>query len=222
MPTALIIGASRGLGRALVEEHLRRGWDVVATVRRADALADIDSPSLQVEIVDVTDWAGVDALRQRLAGRSFDLLFVNAGVSGPSTVPIGDADADAFTELMLTNVLAPLRLIDRFADLVAPQGTVAAMSSILGSIGENGHGTWEAYRTSKAALNMGLVSIWRRRADTRTYLLLHPGWVQTEMGGPGAMLTVEQSIPPLVDVLEQRAGRGGIAYVDYQGRDIAW
>ncbi len=83
MPHALIVGASRGLGRAIVEELLRRDWHVTGTVRRAEALADIVDDRLAVEVVDTTDWAGVDALRTRLSDDPFDLLFVNAAITGP-------------------------------------------------------------------------------------------------------------------------------------------
>jgi NAD(P)-dependent dehydrogenase (short-subunit alcohol dehydrogenase family) len=194
MPTALIFGASRGLGRALAEEHLKRGWQVIATVRDGKALADIGSDALTVEIVDTTDWPAVDALRDRLAGRSLDLLF-SAAIIGPSTEPIGEVQPDAFAQMMLVNVLAPLRIADRYADLVEPDGTVAVMSSGLGSITLNTSGGYEAYRTSKAALDMGLRSIAARRHDQRTWLAVDPGWVQTDMGGPSAKLTIDQSIP---------------------------
>ena len=222
MPTALIVGASRGLGRALVEEHLKRGWDVIATVRQADALADITGSALGVETLDTTDWAGVDALRNKLTDHALDLLFVNAAITGPSTVPIGEADPDQFAEMMLVNVLAPLRIVDRFADLVQAAGTVAVMSSGLGSIAGNQTGGWEAYRTSKAALDQGLRSIAARRADQRTYLACDPGWVRTDMGGADATLSIEQSIPNLVSMLEARRGSGGSALVTYQNRELPW
>lgn len=222
MPGALIVGASRGLGRALVEEHLKRGWEVIATVRQADALAGLAADALTVETLDLTDWAGVDALRDRLAGRRLDLLFVVAGVMGPSAVPIGEVDADAFVQLMLVNVLGPLRLADRFADLTAETGTVAVMSSGLGSIAGNTTGGYEAYRTSKAALDQGLRSIAARRGDRRTYLACDPGWVRTDMGGPQAPLTIEQSIPRLADALAARAGQSGSAFVTYQNKVLPW
>jgi NAD(P)-dependent dehydrogenase (short-subunit alcohol dehydrogenase family) len=222
MPTALIVGASRGLGRAIVEEHLRRGWDVIATVRKAGALAGIDPTHLDERVVDTTDWAGVDALHGALHGRALDLLFVSAAITGPSVVPIGEVEPDAFAEMMLVNVLAPLRIADRFADLVTPQGTIAVMSSSLGSIAENRSGQWEAYRTSKAALNMGLASIAARRNDGRTYLAVDPGWVRTDMGGPGATLSIEESIPNLVTMLERRAGNGGLGFVTYRDTDLPW
>ena len=222
MPVALIIGASRGLGRAMTEEYLDRGWDVIGTVLETDGLADLKHDRLTVERVDTTDWPGVDALRQKLGDRPLDLLMMNAGIKGPSEVPIGDADPDAFVRLMLVNVLAPLRLVERFADLVKPEGSVAVMSSGMGSITRNTYATWEAYRTSKAALNMGMKSIAARRADDRTYILANPGWTRTAMGGDDAPLSIEEVIPKLIDVIERRAGKGGLHYVDYKDEEIPW
>ena len=222
MPTAVIFGASRGLGRALAEEHLKRGWQVIATVRDGKALADITSDALTVETVDTTDWPAVDALHDRLAGRSLDLLFVSAAIIGPSSEPIGEVQPDAFAQMMLVNVLAPLRIADRYADLVEPEGTVAVMSSGLGSITLNTSGGYEAYRTSKAALDMGLRSIAARRRDQRTWLAVDPGWVQTDMGGPNATLTIDQSIPSLVDMLESRRRSKGVAFVNYANQEHPW
>lgn len=220
MPTALIIGASRGLGRALVDEHLERGWQVIATVRDASALSASDM--LRVETLDTTDGPGIDALKARLAGTALDLLFVSAGVMGPAAAPIGEVSPEDYTQIMLTNALGPLRIADRFADLTTETGTVAVMSSSLGSIGLNTSGGYEAYRTSKAALDMGLASIAARRADARTYLAVDPGWVQTDMGGPQATLTIDQSIPRMADMLEARRGTGGIAFVNYENKDLPW
>ena len=222
MPDALIFGASRGLGRALAEEHLKRGWRVIATVRDEKALDDVVSDALSVETIDTTDWTAIDALRDRLVARPLDLLFVNAAISGPSTMPMGEVDADAFAEMMRVNVLAPLRIADRFADVVKPEGMVAVMSSSLGSVTLNDSGGWETYRTSKAALNMGLRSIAARRRDGRTWLAVDPGWVQTDMGGPEATLTIEQSIPSLTDMLEKRRRAGGVAFVNYANEEHRW
>ena len=104
---------------------------------------DLASAALTVETIDTTDWATVDALHDRLGDRQLDLLFVNAAIAGPSTIPIGDVTADALAEIMLVNVLAPLRIVDRYVDLVEPDGTVAVMSSSLGSIALNDSGGWE-------------------------------------------------------------------------------
>lgn len=222
MPTALIFGTSRGLGRALASEHLARGWDVIATVRDGQALADLARPALTVEVVDTTDWDGIDRLRDRLDGTTLDLLFVNAGIIGPVETPIGEVDADTYCHLMLVNALAPLRIVDRYLDLVAADGIVAVMSSGLGSVALNTTGGYEAYRTSKAALDQGFRSLHARRKDRRTWLAVDPGWVQTDLGGPNAYLTVAQSIPPLTDMLEARKGTGGIAFVTYANEELPW
>lgn len=222
MPTAIFFGASRGLGRALVEEHLKRGWQVIATVRDAAALDDLACDALSVEVLDIADWAAVDAYRARLADASIDLLFVNAAILGSRTTPIGDVTPEDYTQLMLVNVLAPLRIADRYADAVSATGTIAVMSSGLGSVTLNDNGRYEAYRTSKAALNMGFRSLFARKQDRRTWLATDPGWVQTDLGGPDAALTIDQSIPPLTDVLEQRQGSGGVAFVRYTGEENPW
>jgi NAD(P)-dependent dehydrogenase (short-subunit alcohol dehydrogenase family) len=223
MPTALIIGASRGLGRALAEEHLKRGWGVIATVRNPASLADIAQDRLQVEVLETTDWAAVDALKAKLAGQKLDLLFVNAAISPEETaLPVGDISQDLFEEVMLINVLAPLKIADRLADLTAEDGTIAIMSSRLASIELNVEGYGEAYRISKAAMNMGLKGIAVRRADKRTYMATDPGWVQTDMGGPDAPLTIQESIPGLANVLASHRGKGGIHFVNYAGEKWPW
>jgi NAD(P)-dependent dehydrogenase (short-subunit alcohol dehydrogenase family) len=227
MATALIVGASRGLGRALAEEHLKRGWTVIATVRDPSALADLAAShpgKLQVELLDTIDWAGVDALRERLSGRVLDLLFVNAGIlGGPRDAPIGEVSGETFAELMLVNALAPLRLLDRFIALTPEDGVAAVMTSGLASVANNTSGGYEAYRMSKAALNTGLRSLAVRHASgARAFLAVAPGWVRTDMGGDNAPLSIEQSIPSLTDMLERRRGAGGVAFVDYQDVEMAW
>ena len=218
--TILIVGASRGLGLAMAQEYARRGWAVIGTVRDAGREA-LGAVGAEVETLDTTDEAAVDALATRLAGRTIDLLFVNAGISIAQEKPLGEVSEADFGRIMLVNAYAPIRAVDRLIHLVAPTGTVAVMSSGLGSIARS-NGSWEIYRMSKAALNMGLKTLSVRMADARTYLCVTPGWVKTDMGGPGAMLEIEQSIPHLVDMTETRAGSGGIAFVNYDNEEFPW
>ena len=226
MPTALIVGASRGIGRALAEEHLHRGWQVIATVRKPAALADLQAASgsaLEVEVVDMIDWAGVDGLRKRLGGRSLDLLLVNAGIAGKQESRLSKITPEGFTEVMLVNALGPLRIADGFLDLVTRDGIVAVVSSGLGSIADNDSGSYEPYRMSKAALDMGLRSIAARDgARRRTFLAICPGWVSSDMGGPSAPVTPQQSVRGISDMLAARQGSGGIAFVDYQNNALPW
>ena len=225
---ALIIGASRGLGYALAAEYLARDWQVTATVRgaRRTGLHDLARSSggrLAVESVDITVPEQVAALRERLAQVTFDLLFVNAGVTNGPGETVADVSTDTFVRLMVTNALSPMRVVETLQDLIAPHGTIAVMSSGQGSIASNTKGGFEVYRASKSALNQLMRSFAARHAGgPRTLLLIAPGWVQTDLGGPAAPLTIGQSIPGVVDTVEVQAGKGGLQYLDYQGQTVRW
>lgn len=226
--TALIVGASRGLGFALAKEYLARGWQVIATVRSKPS-ADMQQAQanaqgrLTIEHVDINDAAQVEALHVRLHTRHLDLLFVSAGIESNPEVPIGQVNTEVFTKVMINNALSPMRFIDAFHDLVQPNGTIVAMSSGLGSVANNTDGGWEVYRASKASLNTLMRSYAARQFDDpRTYLLMDPGWVRTDMSGPEAPLGVEDSIPRVVDVLEANAGKGGVRFLNYRGQTVAW
>jgi NAD(P)-dependent dehydrogenase (short-subunit alcohol dehydrogenase family) len=222
------MGASRGLGFALAEEYLKRGWQVVATERvrstsRLSSLLPAYDGRLEIETVDIDLPDQVAALRARLASRAFDLLFVNAGVKNDDRETIADVSTEEFVRVMVTNALSPLRVIETFQDLVPPSGTIGIMSSGQGSITNNENGNHEVYRGSKAALNMFMRSFAARHAgDPRTLLLIAPGWVRTDMGGTQARLSIEESIPNLANTIEAQAGRAGLQYLDYLGRTVPW
>lgn len=226
--TVLIIGASRGLGWGLARAYLQRGWHVVATVRPGST----DTPlhalrehhaRLETDTVDVTDQAQVAALAERCAGRTFDLLFVNAGVSNDPKERVGDVSSEEFMRVMLTNALAPLRIVETMANLVREGGSVAVMSSELGSVAGNTAGGWEVYRASKAALNTLMRSfVARRGADTRSYFVVAPGWTRTAMGGSEAPLDIDTSTAGVVATLERRSGCGGLSFVNYKDEILPW
>lgn len=226
--SVLLIGASRGLGYALAAEYLRRRCHVVATVRRGattklhERLGTANG-QLEIETVDVNFPDQIVALHTRLIARTFDLLFVNAGVKNDDRETIADVSTDEFVRVMVTNALSPMRVVESFQDLVAPAGTIGVMSSGQGSVANNESGGYEVYRASKAALNISMRSFAARHSgDPRTLLLLAPGWVRTDMGGPNARLSIEESIPNLVDVIDQQEGKGGLQYLDYLGRTVPW
>ena len=223
----LLIGASRGLGFAIASEYLKRGWRVVATeLNHSPALNELSASAagrLEIEHVDVTSPHQVRALRARLEGRRFDLLFHNAGVAHPERETVAEVSTFDFERVMVTNTLSPMRVLETFQDLVVESGTLGVMSSGQGSVSNNEKGGWEVYRASKAALNSLMRSFKARRAsDPRTMLLMAPGWVRTEMGGPNAKLSIEESIPKLVAVMEAQAGIGGLHYLDYEGNVVPW
>ncbi|PJZ04009.1 3-oxoacyl-ACP reductase [Pantoea rodasii] len=223
----LLIGASRGLGFALAENMLQRGYQVVATGRahstdKLTQLATRYPQQLTVETVDITEPEQVSALYQRLADTQFDMLFVNAGVKNDDRETIADVSTEEFTRVMVTNALSPLRVIETFKDRVSATGTIAVMSSGQGSLTNNTNGHYEVYRGSKAALNMFMRSFAARHADARTLLLMAPGWVRTDMGGSAARLTIDESIPNLLNTMEAYDGRSGLHYLDYLGRVVPW
>ena len=161
-------------------------------------------------------------LRLRLHTKRFDLLFVNAGVKNDDRETIGDVSTDEFVRVMVTNALSPMRFVESFQSLVSDRGTIAVMSSGQGSITNNERGGYEVYRASKAALNSLMRSFAARQQAARTLLLMAPGWVRTELGGAGAKLTIDESIPRLVETVAAQEGRAGLQYLDYLGRTVPW
>jgi NAD(P)-dependent dehydrogenase (short-subunit alcohol dehydrogenase family) len=225
---ALIIGASRGLGYALAQEYLNRGWHVVATVRglnqtKLHTLLNSADGRLEIETVDITLPDQIASLYERLVSRRFDLLFVNAGVTNQPEGTVGEVSTEEFVRVMITNALSPIRVIETLQDLVPSTGAIAVMSSGQGSVANNETGGHEVYRGSKAALNTFMRSFAARHTDDpRTLVLMAPGWVQTEMGGPEARLSIEESIPNVVTTLDAQTGKPGLQYLDYLGRTVPW
>ncbi len=225
---ALIVGASRGLGLGLTARLAERGWQVTATSRHSggdlEAFASKSGGAVIVETVDINDADSVTALHDRLSDTTFDLVFVNAGITHDRWETVGDVSTETFDRLMVTNALSPMRFVEKFTDLVLPTGTIGVMSSGQGSITNNTRVTgWEIYRASKSALNQLMRSFAARNSDDpRTLLLMAPGWVQTDLGGSDAALTVEESTRGVADVLEAQAGAGGLQFLDYRGQTVPW
>jgi NAD(P)-dependent dehydrogenase (short-subunit alcohol dehydrogenase family) len=225
----IVIGASRGLGAAIVETYVGRGARVVGTVQTDEPsplhdFAHRDGGAIEIEQVDITESGQIAALRERLAGRTFDLLFVVAGISLAAQDAVGAAiDRLDFQRMMDTNVLGVMRTVEQLQDLVDRAGTIAVMSSGQGSVSDNTTGGFEVYRATKSALNQMFRSYAARHAgEQRTLLLMAPGWVKTSLGGPNAKLEISDSIPPLVDTVDAQHGVPGLQYLDRQGKTVPW
>ena len=208
----LIVGASRGIGLGLAQEFKARGWEVTGTERsKSDDLHALDG--VNVVTLDVTDPSTFD-----IEGE-FDAVIVNAGITGAEHQSSEKATADEVAKVMMTNAFGPAHLGKTLLPKIRDGGSLSFMSSLMGSI-EDSSGGYELYRTSKTAQNMLAKGIAEQDAADRdiAVLSLHPGWVQTDMGGPNAKITVEESAKGLADVVEN--AQPGYAYVDYTGKAL--
>ena len=229
--TALILGASRGIGLETVKQYRADGWRVIATVRSQEAAQELQALGAETHVLDLTDANAVGGLAWKLDGEALDVAIYVAGIYGPRTqgaTPVSQADFDA---VMHTNVWAPMGVLPAVLPMVEAGhhgaggadeagGVLAVISSRMGSIGDmEGNGGW-LYRASKAAVNAVLrgVSIDAQKA---TCLTFHPGWVQTDMGGAHATFTVEQSVQGLIRTLAgvTAADRGRMLRHDGQRMD---
>jgi NAD(P)-dependent dehydrogenase (short-subunit alcohol dehydrogenase family) len=178
---------------------------------------------LEIETVDVLKAETIAGLRQGLAARRFDVLFVNAGVENGPGERIAAVSTEEFNRVMGTNALGPMRTVEALEGVVSPTGVIGVMSSGLGSIAGNENGGYEVYRASKAALNMLMRSFAARHSgDPRGFVIISPGWVRTDMGGPSAPLGIDDSIPGVVDAIASQAGKSGLRFLDYSGRVVPW
>jgi NAD(P)-dependent dehydrogenase (short-subunit alcohol dehydrogenase family) len=228
-PSILLVGASRGLGYGMAEEFSKRGWNVVGTVRgdtrtRLHDLADASRDRVAVESVDIDEADQLVQLRDRLSGRRFDILFVNAGTANRNqNETIAEVSTKEFVRVMVTNALSPMRAIESLQSLVDENGLIGIMSSGQGSVANNEKGGHEVYRGSKAALNTYMRSYAARHAEgTRALLLMAPGWIRTELGGPDAPFTMEEAIPAIVNVVVATQGKPGLQYLDRHGKTVPW
>ena len=214
----------------MAAEFLKKDWSVIGTVRDGNSrtqlhdLAEQHKDRVEIEILDINEQQQIAALRERLSHRRFEILFVNAGTTTKEEhVKIGDVTTEEFVRVMITNALSPMRVVEALQDLVHETGMIGVMSSGQGSVANNLTGMREVYRGSKAALNQFMRSFAARESSAkRAMVLMAPGWVRTELGGPGARLSIEESVPSLVEVLLAKRGRPGLEYLDYLGRTVPW
>jgi len=226
---ALVVGATRGIGLGVVKEFLGRGWKVIATARQPAQAGELMSlaasqPDLViVPKLDMNDPAELDGFVNTLEDQVLDVALINAGISGPDHRSASIVTAEEIGSLMFTNAIAPVRLARKLADHMQPgSGLVAFTSSVMGSVSLNSGGH-ELYRASKAALNSlarGLDN--ELRARSITVLSLHPGWVRTDMAGPNAPLSVEDSACGLATVMVREQGTLKHRFLDYMGKELAW
>lgn len=229
--TILVTGSNRGIGLALAREFAGHGWQVIACCRKPEKADELQQAAaeaegrIRLERLDVADPEQIVALAVRLRDETIDILFNNAGVTGPDRQDFGQFDESAWVEAFRVNTLAPLRMAEAFVDQVAKsrRRILATMGSIMGSIGENAEGGSYVYRTTKAAVNMVTKNLAiDLQAKGIIAVVFHPGWVHTEMGGAAAPLSPAASAAGLYRVLTTLDRDDSGKFLDYRGRERSW
>jgi NAD(P)-dependent dehydrogenase (short-subunit alcohol dehydrogenase family) len=222
MATALILGASRGIGREMVRQYLADGWRTIATARTQEQCAALAAMGAQALLLDVADAQSIAGLGWNLDDEQLDVAFLVAGLYGPQHD--GFPTEAEFDAVMHTNVLAAMRLLPLVGPMVAAKrGKLAVLSSRMGSIGSRTAAGASLYRASKAALNSVLMDASLEFGPRgATCVAFHPGWVQTDMGGAGADLRVEQSVAGLRATLAGLGHADNGKFFNYDGTPIPW
>ena len=216
MPKILITGANRGIGLEFARQYSLDGWDVIATARQTSP--ELDGLGVRVETLDLSDADAVAALE--VAG-PLDLFIANAGTNHPRETE-GAENARDWQMMMMVNAIAPYQLGHALLPKMADSGKMIAISSGMGSIGDNGGG-WIPYRTSKAALNMAW-SCLSIEAKPRgiACVLFSPGWVQTRMGGSGAEITAEESVSDMRSLIDALTIADTGRFLRRNGSELPW
>lgn len=203
MAVVLVIGASRGIGRGLVQACVARGDRVIATVRKAQDVDSLRSEGAEVLVVDVANPASVSGLAWQLDGEELDQAWYVAGVWEGATAA-SPPTQQQFDHVMHTNVLGAMQVLPQVMPCVeAAGGVMVCISSQMSRLTQAESRAW-LYRTSKAAMNMVVASASDAWPQARL-IAMDPGWVQTEMGGEGAVITVEDSVQGMLDTVSQLA-----------------
>ena len=218
MPQALITGANRGIGLEFARQYSADGWDVIATARHSSP--ELDRLGVRVESLDLSDADAVAAFPQRIEG-TLDLFIANAGTNQPMNTD-GPPSAREWQAMMMINAIAPYQLATALLGRMTDSGKMIAISSGMGSIGDNGGG-WVPYRTSKAALNMAWSCLaLEARSKGVTAVVLSPGWVKTRMGGSGAEITTEQSVGDMRKLIDRLTLDDTGRFLRRDGSDLPW
>ncbi|MDF3055309.1 MAG: short chain dehydrogenase [Gammaproteobacteria bacterium] len=234
MQTVLITGANRGIGLELVKQYAEAGWQVLACCRQPDIanalrqLAEVASNDIEIFSLNVTDINSMQALKKSIGDQPIDVLINNAGILGE----IGKANlgklyetGDEALHLFQVNALGPLFLSELLVDNVAKSAlkTIANITSILGSVTLNNTAEYCLYKASKAALNSITASLAATLKPRQIKLIaLHPGWVQTDMGGPSAPLPINESVKGIISQIKKLDLKRTGCYVQHSGETLPW
>jgi len=222
--TVLITGANRGIGLEFVKQYEQAGYRVIGTARKPEKAAELKSLGARVEQLDVTDPESISALANLLKDVRIDILINNAGVRGDRTATLDTLDFDRIEQTFAVNAFGPMRVTQALYKNMQRSDTkkIIQISSVMGSIQNSGGGDYD-YRASKTALNMLNKSLAAELASAGYIsVVLHPGWVKTDLGGANARLTPSESVTGMIKVIEQLERKDNAHFYDYQGQEIPW
>jgi NAD(P)-dependent dehydrogenase (short-subunit alcohol dehydrogenase family) len=222
MKKVLVVGASRGIGLEFVRQYRDAGDAVTATARSGEGLSRIEALGARALKLDVADPAGAAALAWPIDGEAFDVVLLVAGVYGPRTQGLQAPAQSDFDTVMHTNVLGAMRVLPQLVDALAPGARLAVISSRMGSIGLRTSTAGWVYRASKAALNSVLKDASIELAGRAVCVALHPGWVQTDMGGSGADIDVVSSVRDMRRTVAALQPTDNGAFFNHDGQPLAW
>ena len=227
MPSVFITGSNRGIGLEFARQYAAEGWRVFAACRNPARAADLEALKGDVHIhaLDIADFDAIDALARKLKSEPIDLLIKNAAVYGADDQSFNDLDYDGWMETMRVNCMAQVRLAQAFVAHVAKSGLkrMVALTSRMGSVADNTSGSYYIYRTTKAALNAAVKSLAIDLAPRGiSVTVIHPGWVATEMGGPGARLTTEKSVKEMRKIIDRLGPEHAGRFWSWDGSEIPW
>ena len=222
--TVLVTGANRGLGLEFARQYAADGWRVIACCRNPKDAPELKKIKAEVHALDVTAQDSIDHLAKALNGTPVDVLINNAGLHGDRRM-FGETDVALWKRIFEVNTIAPVQILAALLENVAASHhkKVLNLTSKVGSIGDSPTGGSYAYRSSKTALNMAMVNAAHELKNRGiTILLVHPGWVQTDMGGPTAPVSIEQSITGLRRIIDKATQAETGHFYDYTGKQLPW
>lgn len=231
MPKVLITGANRGIGLEFTKQYAQAGWQVFACSRHTDAkalnqLADEYPGKVHLHTLDVSDGNQIDGLAKQLSSTPIDALINNAGIyPGGNKESFGTIDYEAWVKAFQINTMAPLKMAEAFIDHVAnsSEKKIVNITSKMGSIDDNTSGGYYLYRSSKTALNMVAKSLSLDLAPRGIItVVLHPGWVQTDMGGSHAPTPPQRSVAGMRRVIAELSQKDSGKFYDFNGQEILW
>lgn len=231
MPTVLITGANRGLGLGLTRVYLEDDWNVIAAGRAASPeLENLRCDRLDIRSCDLTDDEALASLADSLAGSAIDVLINNAGMMATGGFDddadrFGQFDRELWRKVFDINLFTPMRMAELFMDHIAgsTRGRMVTISSMLGSMELNNFGGLYAYRASKAGVNAIMKSMAIDLADRGIITIaMHPGWVQTDMGGAGAAIDITTSVTGMKAVIDGLAPESSGKFLSYDGSEMPW